>query len=165
SKFWAVIIGIDAYKPYTLRGCVSDALLVERYLKEDLGVPQERIQLLLGSQHASSEDPSFPSRANIISTLLSLIDNPQIEFSDNIIIYFSGHGSSYSPSDYYYSAGDYEFPGSVDESIEVICPIDRDTVDASGLRVPDISDREINAIFQQISRSKGHHITFILDAC
>ncbi|KAK0431850.1 hypothetical protein EV421DRAFT_2064352, partial [Armillaria borealis] len=166
SRFWAVLIGIDAYKSSPLRGCVSDALLVEKYLKEEIGVPQERIQRLLGSQDTSSDDPSFPSRINIVNTLLSLVDNPQIEVGDNIIIYFSGHGSGYSPKDYHF--GDAEDSGSlggVDESIEAICPIDRDTIDGSGLRVPDISDREINSIFQQISRSKGHRITFFLDAC
>ncbi|KAK0188284.1 caspase domain-containing protein [Armillaria mellea] len=153
SKFWAVIIGIDAYKSSPLRGCVSDALLVEKYLKEELGVPQERIQLLLGSQHTSSEDPYFPSRTNIVNTLLSLVDNPQIQGGDNIIIYFAGHGAGYFP----YDLGN--------DSIEAICPIDRDTIDNSGLRVPDISDREINSIFHQISRSKGHRITFLLDSC
>ncbi len=129
-------------------------------------MPQERIQLLLGSQGASSEDPSFPSRTNIVDTLLSLVDNPQIEVGDKIIIYFAGHGSGYSPNEYH--LGDTEDShslGSVNESIEAICPIDRDTIDSSGLRVPDISDREINSIFQQISRSKGHRITFLLDSC
>ncbi|SJL16870.1 uncharacterized protein ARMOST_20400 [Armillaria ostoyae] len=166
SRFWAVLIGIDAYKSSPLRGCVSDALLVEKYLREDIGIPQERIQLLLGSQDVSSEDPSFPSHTNIVNTLLSLVDNPQIEVGDNIIIYFSGHGSGYSPKDYHFgNAEDSRSLGAVDESIEAICPIDRDTIDGSGLRVPDISDREINSIFQQISRSKGHRITFFLDAC
>ncbi|PBK64311.1 hypothetical protein ARMSODRAFT_962149 [Armillaria solidipes] len=166
SNFWAVIIGIDAYQSCPLRGCVSDALLVEKYLKEEIGVPQDRIQRLLGSQGASVEDLSFPSRTNIVSTLLSLVDNPQIEVGDNIIIYFSGHGSGYSPKDYHFGdAEDSHSLGAVDESIESICPIDRDTIDSSGLRVPDISDREINSIFQQISRSKGHRITFFLDSC
>ncbi|KAK0213452.1 caspase domain-containing protein [Desarmillaria ectypa] len=169
SKFWAVLVGIDAYESYPLRGCVSDALLVKRYLKEDLGIPQERMQLLLGSQHASPEDPSFPSRANIINTLLSLVNNPQVKNGDNIIFYFSGHGSGYFPSDYYLRDADSDEEddnlGAIDESIEAICPIDRDTIDSRGLRVPDISDREINAIFQQISHSKGHRITFILDSC
>ncbi|KAK0431843.1 caspase domain-containing protein [Armillaria borealis] len=166
SRFWAVLVGIDAYQSCPLRGCVSDALLVEKYLKEEIGIPQERIQRLLGSQDTSSDDPSFPSRTNIVNTLLDLVDNPQIEVGDNIIIYFSGHGSGYSPNDYHLGdAEDNRSLGGVDGSIEAICPIDRDAIDSSGLRIPDISDREINSIFQQISRSKGHQITFFLDAC
>ncbi|KAK0188287.1 caspase domain-containing protein [Armillaria mellea] len=164
SNFWAVVIGIDAYKSSPLRGCVSDALLVEKYLKEELGVPQERIHLLLGSQHTSSEDLYFPSRTNIVNTLLSLVDNPQIQVGDNIIIYFAGHGAGYFPNEYNF--GEPENHHSLrNDSIEAICPIDRDTIDNSGLRVPDISDREINSIFHQISRSKGHRITFFLDSC
>ncbi len=58
SRFWAVIIGIDGYKSSPLRGCVSDALLVEKYLMEEIGVTQERIQGLLGSQDTSSDGPS-----------------------------------------------------------------------------------------------------------
>ncbi|KAK0215154.1 caspase domain-containing protein [Armillaria fumosa] len=166
SRFWAVLIGIDAYQSSPLRGCVSDAILMEKYLKEEIGVPGERIQLLLGSQDTSSEDPSFPSHTNIVETLLSLVNNPQIEVGDNIVIYFSGHGTSYSPIEYYPGdTADNRSLGGVDQSIEAICPIDRDTIDDSGLRVPDISDREINSIFQQISRSKGHRITFFLDSC
>ncbi|KAK0439290.1 caspase domain-containing protein [Desarmillaria tabescens] len=169
SPFWAVIIGIDAYDSYPLRGCVSDALLVAEYLQEDVGVPQEQIQLLLGSEHASCEDPSYPSRVNIIKALLGLISNPSILPGDNIIIYFSGHGAGYSSSDYFHSDTDSdeadESPRAIDRSIEAICPIDRDTIDASGLHVPDVSDREINGIFQKISRSKGHRITVILDCC
>ncbi|SJL18677.1 uncharacterized protein ARMOST_22275 [Armillaria ostoyae] len=139
SNFWAVIIGINAYQSCPLQGCVSDALLVEKYLKEEIGVPQDRIHL---------------------------IDNPQIEVGDNIIIYFSRHSLGYSTHDYHLGdAEDNRSLGGMDESIKAICPIDRDAIDSSGLRVPDISDREINSIFQQISHSKGHRITFFLDSC
>ncbi|KAK0477461.1 caspase domain-containing protein [Armillaria novae-zelandiae] len=167
SKFWAVIIGIDAYDSYPLRGCVSDALLMEEYLKQDLGVPQEQIQLLLGSEHTSTADPSFPTRVNVVKALLGLISNPLIRSGDNIIIYFSGHGSSYFSSNYLDSSNEAdESLHAVDESnIEAICPIDRDVIDACGLPVPDISDREINAILHQISHNKGHRITFLLDCC
>ncbi|PBK64090.1 hypothetical protein ARMSODRAFT_1007392 [Armillaria solidipes] len=158
SRFWAVLIGIDAYKTSPLRGCVSDALTMENYLVKDFGVPKERIQRLLGpTEHRSPSDFSVPSRANIVSSLLSLVHNSQIELGDNIIIYFSGHGSCYSPSNLDCNAGM--------GSIEALCPIDREDLDASGVPIPDISDREINCILKEISRSKGHHITFILDCC
>ncbi|KAK0470893.1 hypothetical protein IW261DRAFT_1305246, partial [Armillaria novae-zelandiae] len=164
SRFWAVLIGIDGYNRFPLRGCVSDALLVEEYLKEEICVPQERIQRLLGSLDTSSEDPSFPSRTNIVDTLLGLVDNPQIEIGDHIIIYFAGHGSGYYPNEYHIGyAEDNRSLGGIDASIEAICPIDRDAIGSDGLRIPDISDREINSIFQQISRSKGNQITFFLD--
>ncbi|PBK65058.1 hypothetical protein ARMSODRAFT_443062 [Armillaria solidipes] len=153
SRFWAVLIGIDAYECNPLRGCVRDALMMERYLTEDLCVPKHRIQRLLGSkEHASSDNYHLPTRVNIIQTLVGLITNSEIQNGDNIIIYFSGHGSGYSTAGYCANAGD---------SIEALCPIDR--TESNGSHIPDISDREINTILQCISREKGRHITFILD--
>ncbi|KAK0439131.1 caspase domain-containing protein [Armillaria borealis] len=120
SRFWAVIIGIDAYKTNPLYGCVADALLMKGYLEKDLRVPSDRIQLLLGmkllqyaeksdnhlrvrprslqQKRTSCNDPSYPSRQNITKTLCSLINNPNIKKGDNIVIYFAGHGSSYGCS-------------------------------------------------------------------
>ncbi|SJL17885.1 uncharacterized protein ARMOST_21452 [Armillaria ostoyae] len=142
---------------------------VMKYLIDDLGMPRERIQLLLGSkEHTSPDDPMYPSRTHITDMLFSLIDNPEIEERDNIIIYFSGHGSSYPCSSYY----DVEKPDLETEIsfsgtgyIKALCPIDRDTCDTNGKPVPDISDREFNTILTLISQAKGHHITVILDCC
>ncbi|SJL17913.1 uncharacterized protein ARMOST_21482 [Armillaria ostoyae] len=140
SRFWAVLIGINEYASYPLRGCVPDVRLMEKCLAEDLGVPRSRIQFLVGSnEHTSPEDPMNPSRAHIISALLSIITNPEIAYGDNIIIYYSGHGSYYPP----HTEEDDET-----EYIQTLCPIDRDTLDADGVPIPD-----------------GHCITVILDCC
>ncbi|KAK0470512.1 peptidase C14, caspase domain-containing protein, partial [Armillaria novae-zelandiae] len=153
----AVLIGINEYPSYPLHGCVPDVQLMEKYLTEDLGVPTSRIQLLVGSnEHLSPEDPMNPSRAHIVGTLLSLITNPEIAYDDNIIIYYSGHGSYYPPHAEEDSETDY---------IETLCPIDRDTPGENGKPVPDISDREFNTILSLIAQEKGHHITVILDCC
>ncbi|KAK0475372.1 peptidase C14, caspase domain-containing protein, partial [Armillaria novae-zelandiae] len=153
----AVLIGINAYATYPLRGCVPDVQLMEKYLTEDLGVPVDRIQLLVGSEeHQSLGDPTCPSRAHIVGTLLSLITNAEITYDDNIIIYYSGHGSYYPPHTEEDSETDY---------IETHSPIDRDTLGDDGNHVPDISDREFNTILFLISRAKGHRITVILDCC
>ncbi|PBK82978.1 hypothetical protein ARMGADRAFT_1019381 [Armillaria gallica] len=126
---------------------------MERYLTEDLGVPKHRIQHLFGSkEHASSDNYHIPTRVNIVQTLIGLMNNAEIRNGDNIIIYFSGHGSGYSTAGYCSNAND---------SIEALCPIDR--TEGNGSHIPDISDREINTILQNISRAKGHHITFLLD--
>ncbi len=106
---------------------------MERYLTEVLGMPSGRIQLLLGSdEHTSPEDPMNPSCAHIISALLSIIANPEIAYGDNIIIYYSGHGSYYP-----YHVEEDDEP----EYIETLCPIDRDTPGEDGEPVPDTSDR------------------------
>ncbi|KAK0505481.1 hypothetical protein EDD18DRAFT_1049419, partial [Armillaria luteobubalina] len=171
---WAVVIGIDAYESISPLKCsVTDAQSFREYLTTDLGVPGMRIQLLLGSKKynpessKSRDDPMYPSRVRITTTLLSLIDNPKIKKGDNIIIYYAGHGSSYQCSDYSdVEDADYHeiSPGSTGY-IEALCPIDRDTVDENGNIIPDISDREFNTILTLISRAKGNHITVILDCC
>ncbi|PBK65035.1 hypothetical protein ARMSODRAFT_917952 [Armillaria solidipes] len=154
-RFFAVVIGIDLYGSYPLRGCVSDAQLMKEYLTEDLGVPNNHIQLLLGSEeHSSPDDPMKPSRANIIDALLSLATNTEIKDGDIIIIYFSGHGSSYSSPDDVAIYGD----------IETLCPMDRDTI-VNNEAIPDISDRELNAILSLIAEYKRSRITVILDCC
>ncbi|SJK96809.1 uncharacterized protein ARMOST_00055 [Armillaria ostoyae] len=159
-RFWVVLIGIDKYDGYPLRGCVSDARLIEKYFVDDVGVPKDRIQLLLGSEdHASPDDPMYPSRTHITDMLHSLATNDKIEYGDNIVIYYAGHGSCYSYHE------DDEDEDETHEYIEALCPIDCDTSDSNGIPIPDISDRELNSILSQISQTKGHHITVILDCC
>ncbi|KAK0433300.1 caspase domain-containing protein [Desarmillaria tabescens] len=166
SRFWAVLIGIDAYDSNPLHGCVPDALLMKKLLLENIGVPEHRIQCLLGTRKPSHGDPLTPSRANIVNMLHSLINNPEIEWGDNIIIYYAGHGSSYHCSEHFSTSLESQCSSSNDICpIEALCPIDRDTIDADGRPIPDISDRELNALFSQISRAKGHKITFIADCC
>ncbi|KAK0457885.1 uncharacterized protein EV420DRAFT_1643733 [Desarmillaria tabescens] len=173
SRFWAVLIGIDGYRTNPLRGCVSDALEMNDYLLNDLGVPKEHIQLLLGPSgkhcdHCLPVEYSNPSRSNIINTLCELITNPKIEKDDNIVIYFAGHGSCYDypdcsyPRSYKYGNSEISF-GNL-RMIRSLCPIDREAWGSSVCKEPDISNREIDAILNQLSLEKGHHITFIQDA-
>ncbi len=130
---------------------------MEKYLTEDLRVPRDRIQLHLDStEDASLIVPIYPSRAHIIDALLSLITNPEIAYGDNIIIYYSGHGSYYP----HHTEEDDE-----PEYMETLCPIDRDTLGENDKPIPDISDRELNTILTLISRAKGNRITLILDCC
>ncbi|KAK0498945.1 caspase domain-containing protein, partial [Armillaria luteobubalina] len=171
-RIWAVLIGIDGYAPYPLRGCVTDALTMEKYLVDNLLVPRERIQKILGPARSGDTSTStdvfaIPSRANIVSLLHSLITNPNIKRGDPIIIFFSGHGSRYPLS---YDDDDPDFDGELDDErsqnyVEALCPVDRNTIDSSGVLIPDITDRELNTILAQISRIKGNRITFILDCC
>ncbi|KAK0490213.1 peptidase C14, caspase domain-containing protein [Armillaria novae-zelandiae] len=162
-RFWAVLIGIDAYGGNPLHGCVSDAKLMKKSLIEDVGVPEERIKCLLGSQIPSpSGDPFTPSRSNIVNMLYSLKDNPDIDSGDNIIIYYAGHGSSYYCSDHLFTESICRTSGC---PVEALCPIDRDTIDSDGHWVPDISDRELSTLLTMISHAKGSHITVITDCC
>ncbi|KAK0431166.1 hypothetical protein EV421DRAFT_1678868, partial [Armillaria borealis] len=101
------------------------------------------------------------SRDNIVLVLCSLVNNQEIDPGDNILIYFAGHGASYNCAKHFLK------PKCDTKScpIEALCPLDRDTLDARGRYVPDISDQELDALFMEISSIKGHTITFIADCC
>ncbi|KAK0458304.1 uncharacterized protein EV420DRAFT_1643174 [Desarmillaria tabescens] len=164
-RTWAVIIGIDAYPDSPVRGCVAEALAMEKYFIKNLGVPAGQIQLLTSAVSpaptcSSNCVSSIPTRENIIHALFGLSTNSKIQYGDNIIIYFAGRVSSYFRSDYAPS-NDFIAGGGC---IEALCPIDR-VAPSDGVTVPDISDRETNTIFTQISRTKGNRITIILDCC
>ncbi|KAK0479439.1 hypothetical protein EDD18DRAFT_1086411, partial [Armillaria luteobubalina] len=135
---WAVLIGIDAYEGRPLHSCVSDASLMKNFLINDLSMPKERIQCLLGSHDLIPDDPIKPSRANIVNTLCNLIHNDEIQLGDNIIIYYAGHGLSYQCSLNHSltrpNCGMDLCP------VEALCPIDRDILDSHRHWVPDISD-------------------------
>ncbi|PBK82714.1 hypothetical protein ARMGADRAFT_946027, partial [Armillaria gallica] len=121
-----VLIGIDDYEHNLLRGCIRDALMMEKYLTKDLCMPKHRIQCLLGSKkHVSSDNYHIPTCVNVIQTLNE----------DNIIVYFSGHGLGYSTVGYCVNAND---------SIEALCPIDH--TKGNGSHVPDISNQEIDMV-------------------
>ncbi|KAK0431433.1 uncharacterized protein EV420DRAFT_1221697, partial [Desarmillaria tabescens] len=161
SRFWAVLIGIDTYESNPLHGCVSDALLMKKALIKDVGVPEDRVQCLLGARNPILGNSLTPSRANIVNTLQSLITNPQIQWGDNIIIYYAGHGASYYCSEHFSTEEPECQTGAC--PIEALCPIDRDSMDSDGHWIPDICDRELSTLFTHISRAKGHHITLFTD--
>ncbi|KAK0445214.1 hypothetical protein EV421DRAFT_2018422 [Armillaria borealis] len=152
SRFWAVLIGVDGDPHYPLHGCVSDAGLMEKYLVEDLGVPSDHIQRLLG-----------PTGGETPTTLHSLIDNADILPGDNIIVYFAGNGARYDAEEYYRNRVPLEFSLASIRPLNVLCPLDRAARDDNRSEILDISVREIEAIFTQISQQKGQKITLILD--
>ncbi|PBK82716.1 hypothetical protein ARMGADRAFT_946044, partial [Armillaria gallica] len=163
----AILIGIDCYLSSPLHGCVSDAIAMEKYLLEVLEVPRNRIQTFHGPKVHISDVSTLLNCANIVRTLLSLVRNPEIDTNDIIIIYCSGHGSCYQCSEYYFDKDSPSKTVSIagTGSIETLYPMDRDMLDENGVTIPDISDREFNSILTQISHSKGHQITVILDCC
>ncbi|PBK82928.1 hypothetical protein ARMGADRAFT_876482, partial [Armillaria gallica] len=146
SRVWALLIGINVYSSSDfspLRGCMNDVQRMVEFLVHDLGMSEGHIKCRI--------DVDSPICEHIINTLLSLTTKPEIQYGDNIIIYFAGHGSS------------YKWGTSWEGCIEALCPMDRTSSSGTYDSIPDISDREINTILTEISRTKGSHITFILD--
>ncbi|PBK79614.1 hypothetical protein ARMGADRAFT_1092975 [Armillaria gallica] len=174
SRVWALLIGINVYYSSSdcspLRGCVNDVQTMVEFLVHDLGMSEGHIKCLLSSSSDIQNpftgteerrvDVDSPIHKHIIDTLLSLSTKPEIQYGDNIIIYFAGHGSSYKCSDYYLEGGT-----SGEGYIDALCPMDRTSSSSTDYSILDISDREINTILTELSLEKGPHITFILDCC
>ena len=141
-RFWALLIGNNAYPKAPLGGCVNDVNLIKNYLKQYLNVPLDHIRALRDA-----------TRETLINAFYDLRDDERIKPDDNILIHFSGHGSSYDTRDYFTTFA------SKAGSIEAICPVDR------GDSIPDISERELNSILSELRAAKGPNITIILDCC
>lgn len=158
---------------------------MEDWMKDTLGVPKTQIKLLLGERSDTSsehipDDALRPTRANILNTFHGLATNSEIKKGDSIIIFFSGHGSSYQCLDcrraiFGDTDSSWKTSSAPDSALEVefhkdrcpieaICPIDRDSLE-NGAHIPDISDREINNILAKIHQMTGAYITVILDCC
>ncbi|KAF9068241.1 hypothetical protein BDP27DRAFT_834274 [Rhodocollybia butyracea] len=117
----------------------------------NLSVPADQITTLISSTNdkppqdiPSPPNTLRPTRENILNALYDLHDNPFIKSDDSIIIFYAGHGQSYS------------------ESIDAISPVDRNTCKSNSELIPDISDRELNVIIGEIAK-KCSNITLILD--
>lgn len=91
TKTWAVIVGINNYSiakngfrrlPYAVR----DAEQVEFSLRENMGLPQERIFKLLNEQ---------ANKKNIEELLGDELRN-RVDKDDRLLVYFSGHGETTS---------------------------------------------------------------------
>jgi len=142
THFWALIIANDNYPDAPgLGGCINDAHLVNDYLAKYLQVSKDHIVLLENA-----------CRNEMIDALYNLRDNGKILFGDNILIYYSGYGSSYNSGTL--------IQGQWSQYIGAICPVDRGC-SGSG----DISERELDVILSELSTTKGPKITFISDCC
>ncbi len=125
---------------------------MKEYIIQNLGVPEDHVQCLLGPANMEGDitiphNTFVPTRRNIIGTLVDLTNNPKINFGDIIIIYFSGNGKGFCDRIAYGTPYKVQY-------VDTIISIENDF----------ISDREINSILTQISHKKGNRITLITDS-
>src|SRR6266540_1325582 len=103
-----------------------------KYLEKYLLVPSSQIVRLTDA-----------GRNSILIALYDLRDNRNVKSGDHILVFYSGHGTSYSF-------------GST--SINAICLIDRISL------LADITIRELHSIFLEFS-AKSANVTTLLDCC
>lgn len=153
-KQWALIIGINEYKPSlndmasaqadsrrtwtNLDGCVNDATAMRDLVVAKYAFKGENITTLLNAE---------ASRARIIASLEQLI--AKAKKGDVVFIYYAGHGSQVKNS----------LSNEADKKDETIVP-----ADAWKKGVPDIRDKELAKYFNLLL-DKGVLLTVIMDSC
>jgi hypothetical protein len=153
TRLFALLIGIDNYKSghiWNLDYSRDDAKRIKSWLVDDLCVPRDQIRMLLdGEATKYSIENTFTTH---------LVDNPNIQRGDAMLVYFAGHGSTVAaPRDWFSGV-------SRPSNVEVLCPYDHDTKTPDG-RVAGISDRSMRTLISDLCKAKGDNITLILDCC
>ncbi len=109
---------------------------MENYLVDDLGVPSDHIQRLLGPTGGETTNGSTsPTRVNILKTLYGFIDNADILPQDNIIVYFTGNGARYDAEGYHRNRVPPEVSLASVRPLNALCPLDRATRDDNGSEI------------------------------
>ncbi|PBL03185.1 hypothetical protein ARMGADRAFT_978124 [Armillaria gallica] len=156
SRIFALVIGVNTYegekyKEFQLTGAVRDADDFQRYLLDDLRVPNEHITNLRDKE---------ATRTAIIQGFRALGSDERIVRDQAIIIiYFAGHGATADKP----SKGWSEWI-SADDKIELLCPTDMGLPARKNV-IEGIPDRTISQLLAEISNAKGNNITLILDCC
>jgi hypothetical protein len=152
----ALLVGIDRYpEPApggftypSLYGAVHDVHRVEDYLRTTLGVPAEKITLLLAPHHGA--DPArLPVHANLTAALAEL--EAVCQPGEQALVYFSGHGGR-APT----LVPEIKGARGLDE---VLAP-----ADIGDPAVPYLRDVEIGAWLARCA-ARGVFVTMILDCC
>jgi Caspase domain len=124
---------------FNLRGATLDALAVQMYLEEQLGVPVSQIRLLRDKE---------ATRSAIIQELNNFVTDQRIHHGDPILIFYAGHGGEITvPKGW--EAGDAK--------IQMLIPHDFDT-NVDGRVTHGIPDRTIGTLLSYVAEKRGDNI-------
>ena len=165
SKFYALLIGINFYESVetypqmykNLGGCVRDIDLVDKYLREDLEIPQAQIWKLVAPIEESNELAAIRSaRNNLLPTYGNIVKafaeiTATANAGDRVYIHYSGHGGR--------AVTIYPELQGAEREDEGIVPMDIGSNDGRYLR-----DVEIATLLKRITE-KGCITTVIFDSC
>jgi hypothetical protein len=151
------VIGIDKYinaddqDLRNLQGAVADAKAIQEFLRDDLHVPAQNLQVLLDGD---------ATRSNIIDAIafLGTSTEEQIKPGSPILIYFAGHGAT-SEKKAFYKPTDQTACGH--PKFEVLVPSDISLASESNPSIPvvtGIADYEIRSMLNDVANAKGNNI-------
>ena len=140
GDIWAIVIGINQYQhTRNLKYAVNDAQAFKDYLKDYVGLPDERIFYLANQEATKSK----------IERLLGTTIKRKASRDDTVIIFYAGHGAV-EPDPSNLDGDGFE---------KYLLPYDADLED---LYSTSISMNDIRTIFTRISAER---LIFIADTC
>ena len=140
GHIWAIVIGINQYqKAQNLKYAVNDAQAFKDYLKDYVGIPDERIFYLANQAATKSK----------IESLLGTTIKRKAARDDTVIIFYAGHGAV-EPDPSNLDGDGFE---------KYLLPHDADLED---LYSTSISMNDIRTIFMRIQSAR---LIFIADTC
>ncbi len=178
KRVYALLIGIDHYdyvKPngdtIHLAGCVNDSREVERYLKESVDQPEQRLFLrklrsaragneeeVPGTIACASEEVFTATRENIIRSFREFLR--MARKGDVVFIHYSGHGSfEFRPERLHHLSRE----DNVEHQGGTLVAQDTYTMDGDRM-IEAISDLELRWLLHGISEQKPH-IVSAMDCC
>lgn len=163
--FHALLIGINHYLPNelpsglyykSLLGCVQDVNRVETFLRQDLGIPPEKITKLTSSAPVSGAEPpeprsEWPTYVNIVNAFKRMADVARP--GDQVFVHYSGHGGRAITTEEF---KEIKGPDGLDE---VLVPMDLGDSEGRYLR-----DTELHFLIQDMVKKKLY-VTLVLDSC
>lgn len=142
---YALLVGIDDYARWPLRGCVADIDRVQKFLAAR--VSDGPVELVLRNRDAT--------RHALIEGIRSHLG--QARKDDVALFWFCGHGSQEPvPAQYWHAE-----PNGYLQTL--VCADSRD-VGADGRRIPDLLDKELELLLNEVA-ARGPHVIVVLDSC
>lgn len=139
----ALLIGIDTYSKSPLSSCVADAMAMKRILVDVYKFPEGNVHLLTNSD------------ANKTGIFRAIQEDliQKVSAGDQVVFYFSGHGTQV-----------HDFNGDEEDGMdEALCPVN--IFDASPVQADQyITDDELGELLGEV-RSKAAKLTAIIDSC
>jgi hypothetical protein len=134
----AVLVGINKYKDYPLRGCINDVVVIHQILTKQFGFRNENIKILTDEE---------ATKSNMIDSIKWLTQG--VGNGDSIVFHYSGHGSQIS-------CDDLTATNEIDNRDEILIPYDHSWSDP-------FRDNALGALFKRVP--KDCTTLVILDNC
>jgi hypothetical protein len=148
-RYHALLIGIDAYNPRPLAGCVNDIDAVQKLLIERARIPAASIRRLASPRPTATRQTAVPEAPATLANLRAAFAEltREVQQGDRVFLYYSGHGTRAAIA----------HPGGDAVYREALVPVDVNETAERRL----LFDHEFNEFLAGLAGA----VTCILDCC